>query len=99
MGAYLSGHPTERFTELANELQAKATNQLSVGMNNIFIILYVTKVKVIRTKTGKQMAFVDGNDQVGETSVTVFPNIFQSDSVLASQRYGDFGPRKSRENN
>ncbi|GEP71328.1 DNA polymerase III, alpha subunit [Lentilactobacillus rapi DSM 19907 = JCM 15042] len=76
LGAYLSGHPTERFTELANELQAKATNQLSVGMNNIFIILYVTKVKVIRTKTGKQMAFVDGNDQVGETSVTVFPNIF-----------------------
>jgi DNA polymerase-3 subunit alpha len=76
LGAYLSGHPTERFSRLAKQLDAKATNELTVGMNHVFVILYVTKVKVIRTKTGKQMAFVDGSDQVGETSVTVFPNIF-----------------------
>ncbi len=45
-------------------------------MKNIYLILYITKVKIIRTKTGKQMAFLDGNDQVGQTSVTVFPNLF-----------------------
>lgn len=76
LGAYLSGHPTERFATLAKQLNAKSTNELVVGMTNIFVILYVTKVKIIRTKTGKQMAFVDGNDQAGEISVTVFPNIF-----------------------
>ncbi|MFT8596038.1 MAG: DNA polymerase III subunit alpha, partial [Lentilactobacillus hilgardii] len=34
------------------------------------------KVKIISTKTGKQMAFFDGSDEVGEMSVTVFPNLF-----------------------
>ncbi|MDN6435766.1 DNA polymerase III subunit alpha [Lentilactobacillus parabuchneri] len=76
IGAYLSGHPTERFETLANQLNAQTTQTMAVGMKNVYLILYVTKVKIIRTKTGKQMAFLDGNDQVGETSITVFPNLF-----------------------
>lgn len=76
LGAYLSGHPTERFASLAQRLNAETTATLSAGMKNIYLILYITKVKIIRTKTGKQMAFLDGNDQVGQTSVTVFPNLF-----------------------
>lgn len=76
LGAYLSGHPTERFATLAQRLAAETTSTIAERMKNIYLILYVTKVKIIRTKTGKQMAFVDGNDQVGETSVTVFPNLF-----------------------
>ena len=76
LGAYLSGHPTERFVSLGQQLNAETTATLSAGMKNIYLILYITKVKVIRTKTGKQMAFLDGNDQVGQTSVTVFPNLF-----------------------
>lgn len=76
LGAYLSGHPTERFDSLAQRLNAETTSTIAEGMKNIYLILYVTKVKIIRTKTGKQMAFVDGNDQVGQTSVTVFPNLF-----------------------
>ncbi|MFT9043698.1 MAG: DNA polymerase III subunit alpha [Lentilactobacillus hilgardii] len=76
LGAYLSGHPVERFTALRKRLDAKLTNQLVVGMNQVVLILYITKVKIIRTKTGKQMAFFDGSDEVGEMSVTVFPNLF-----------------------
>lgn len=76
LGAYLSGHPTERFVPLAKRLKAQTTNTMAEGMKNVYLILYVTKVKIIRTKTGKQMAFLDGNDQVGETSITVFPNLF-----------------------
>lgn len=72
----LPGHPTERFETLANQLNAQTTQTMAVGMKNVYLILYVTKVKIIRTKTGKQMAFLDGNDQVGETSITVFPNLF-----------------------
>ena len=78
LGAYLSGHPTERFSSLAKQLKAKTTADLVIGMVNVSIFLYITKVKIIRTKTGKQMAFLDGNDQVGELSVTVFPNLFSN---------------------
>lgn len=76
LGAYLSGHPTERFASLVKRLGAETTNTLAEGMKNVYLILYITKVKIIRTKTGKQMAFLDGNDQVGQTSITVFPNLF-----------------------
>lgn len=76
LGAYLSGHPVEKFHALGQRISAKATNQLTEGMNHVSLILYLTKVKVIRTKTGKQMAFLDGNDEVGDMSVTVFPNLF-----------------------
>ncbi|WP_056983501.1 DNA polymerase III subunit alpha [Lentilactobacillus farraginis] len=76
LGTYLSGHPVERFVALRKRLAARPTNQLVAGMNAVYVILYITKVKVIRTKTGKQMAFLDGNDEVGEMSVTVFPQLF-----------------------
>lgn len=76
LGAYLSGHPVERFAAFRKRLNAKPVTQLVVGMNQVFLILYLTKVKIIRTKTGKQMAFLDGNDETGELSVTVFPNLF-----------------------
>ncbi|KRK87889.1 DNA polymerase III subunit alpha [Lentilactobacillus sunkii] len=76
LGAYLSGHPTERFAPLIKRLDAETTSTIAEGMKNIYLILYITKVKIIRTKTGKQMAFLDGNDQVGQTSVTIFPNLF-----------------------
>jgi len=45
-------------------------------MKNVSVLLYVTRVKTIRTKTGKQMAFISGNDTVGDLSVTVFPQLF-----------------------
>ncbi len=76
LGAYLSGHPVERFAPLAKKLRAVPTNELVEGMNDVALILYVTRIKVIRTKNGKQMAFLDGNDMVGEMSVTIFPTLF-----------------------
>ncbi len=76
LGAYISGHPTERFKKLAEQMAITSIADLVPDMKTVNILLYVSKVKVIRTKTGKQMAFVDGNDDVGDLSVTVFPNLF-----------------------
>ncbi|WP_283678782.1 DNA polymerase III subunit alpha [Lentilactobacillus sp. Marseille-Q4993] len=78
LGVYLSGHPTERYSDLSQQLHAVTTDVITNGQKNINLILYLSKVKVIRTKTGKQMAFLTGSDQVGEVSVTIFPNLFSN---------------------
>ncbi len=76
LGAYLSGHPTERYQKVLKAYRPKRTDELTEGMTNVYVILYISHVKIIRTKTGKQMAFLDGNDQAGQLSITVFPQLF-----------------------
>lgn len=73
LGVYLSGHPIEAYlgqahTDIAN---------LASGMNNVVLIGYIQNVKVIRTKKGDQMAFVDVMDLTGDISLTVFPRLYQ----------------------
>ena len=34
----------------------------------------MTKIRVIRTKRGSQMAFITGSDLTGEIDITVFPS-------------------------
>ena len=39
-------------------------------------LLLVRHIKRIRTKTGKPMAFIDGQDATGNVSLTIFPNLY-----------------------
>lgn len=80
LGVYLSGHPLEAFQSLPHQSIAN----LMVDMASVTLLVFVDQVKVIRTKKGDQMAFIDVSDLTGRLSVTVFSRLYQqSASILA----------------
>ncbi|MDO1605370.1 DNA polymerase III subunit alpha [Lactobacillus sp. YT155] len=72
LGTYVSGHPAERYRDATFTF----INQLKENIN-VAILLYPKRIKKIRTKKGDQMAFVDGEDETGELSITVFPEAYR----------------------
>ncbi|MCH4123295.1 MAG: DNA polymerase III subunit alpha [Levilactobacillus sp.] len=80
LGAYLSGHPVAQYHALAQQLHATTVSDLVVDAR-VTLILYVTKIRTIRTKRGEPMAFVTGSDETADVSVTIFPNQFRQAST------------------
>lgn len=81
LGAYLSGHPVSQFADAGMRLGVTPVAELA-NRASVKIFVFVTNVKVIRTKRGEQMAFVSGSDQTGSIEVTVFPNLYKRISAL-----------------
>ena len=77
LGVYLSGHPTEKFTKTRLMKQPTLISDSTEG-NQVRLLVYVKEVRVIRTKKGEQMAFVEVDDLTGSLSLTVFPTIFRT---------------------
>lgn len=78
LGFYLSEHP---ITKLRNSLQTSGTIQHIQQMKaNSYVKLLgiVEHIRVIRTKQGQQMAFVELQDEFGSISVTLFPQLFET---------------------
>ena len=50
--------------------------ELTVGKRGK-ILFYLKDIREIRTKKGEQMAFLTGNDQSGEISLTIFPQSYR----------------------
>ncbi len=71
LGVYLSGHPVEQFQKLHQLKQITDIADL-VPNERVRILLYVRKIREIRTKKGEQMAFVEGTDASKEVS-TISP--------------------------
>ncbi|MGO2638764.1 MAG: OB-fold nucleic acid binding domain-containing protein, partial [Enterococcus viikkiensis] len=76
LGLYVSGHPTENFPKLLKQKDLRAITELSVGSRSK-ILFYLKDIREIRTKKGEQMAFLTGNDQSGEISLTIFPQTYR----------------------
>lgn len=76
LGAYVSGHPVESYQWLARQQQVQNVSTLNVEQRTK-ILVYITKIRVIRTKKGQQMAFATGSDESGEIDLTIFPNTYQ----------------------
>ncbi|MFD1428863.1 DNA polymerase III subunit alpha [Lacticaseibacillus mingshuiensis] len=84
LGVYLSGHPVDRYVaQLSGFHHITPVAQL-VEDSKVEVVLVVRRIKRIRTKKGQEMAFIDGQDATGATSVTVFPNQFQGVADLAA---------------
>ncbi|MCP6717695.1 hypothetical protein NL524_30905, partial [Klebsiella pneumoniae] len=58
----------QRHTQLVSTLTSEQPAQ---------ILVYITKVRTIRTKRGQPMAFATGSDLSGEIDLTIFPNTYQ----------------------
>ncbi|SPC38569.1 DNA polymerase III subunit alpha [Latilactobacillus fuchuensis] len=76
LGAYLSGHPVEKYERTRRYYHIPAISELHAGQN-VRLVLFIRRIKVIRTKKGDQMAFVTGQDATGEISITIFANLYQ----------------------
>mgnify|MGYP003361659489 CR=1 FL=1 len=76
LGAYVSGHPVESYNWLAQQQQTTSISSLSAEQN-VKLLVYITKIRVIRTKRGQQMAFATGSDLSGEIDLTIFPTTYQ----------------------
>ena len=77
LGVYLSGHPVDRYVKALKAFQTlTAVADFEVN-SRVTTVLVIRRIKSIRTKKGQAMAFIDGQDGTGSTSVTVFPQVFQ----------------------
>ncbi|MEG2644765.1 MAG: DNA polymerase III subunit alpha, partial [Enterococcus sp.] len=76
LGLYVSGHPTENYPKLLKQKDLQAITELVVG-SQAKILFYLKDIREIRTKKGEQMAFLTGNDQSGEVSLTIFPQMYR----------------------
>lgn len=76
LGLYVSGHPTENYPKLLKQKDLQPITELTVGKQGK-ILFYLKDIREIRTKKGEQMAFLTGNDQSGEISLTIFPQSYR----------------------
>ncbi|MGA8942753.1 MAG: DNA polymerase III subunit alpha [Thermoactinomyces sp.] len=78
LGFYLSGHPLDAFRNVINQM---ATHTLSALGNcrdkeQVKVAGWVSRMKVIRTKKGEQMAFLTVADRGGQVEAVLFPKGF-----------------------
>src|SRR5699024_1159983 len=83
-GFYLSGHPTEQYTEEKNDL---GTIFLLESESNQYkkYIVSVNAVKRIQTKRGEPMAFVEVADTSGEATCILFPTDYRKYGKLVKK--------------
>lgn len=75
LGAYVSAHPVEQYRNLRQGLLAVTLNQL-IPNQQVKVIGLLISSRIIRTKTGQEMAFLTIADETGEKSVTIFPRLY-----------------------
>jgi len=102
LGIYLSGHPLETVLEAIDQTSYTNVANLLVGQKRVKTILYIDNVKVIRTKKGDQMAFVDALDLTGKISLTIFPQLYMQVKDLLKNEgiiavYGNVEQQRDRE--
>jgi DNA polymerase-3 subunit alpha len=80
LGFYLSGHPLERYREVARRLSALTSGELAarpVGAR-VLLLGMISAVTENATKSGNRMAFVTLELVDGTVPVTVFPEPYRS---------------------
>lgn len=76
LGVYLSAHPISRYRKVFNRFGVQPISGLVVGAH-IIVSGIVTRSKVIRTKKGDEMAFLEIADDFDSVEVTVFPKVYK----------------------
>ncbi|MBW1605536.1 DNA polymerase III subunit alpha [Lactobacillus sp. Sy-1] len=78
LGVYLSSYPTEQFDDVIGAFNARSVDEMAGLINQqVNMVVYINRIKSIRTKKGDQMAFVDGSDPIGDVDIVVFPNVYK----------------------
>jgi len=88
LGLYLSGFPLEKDREIIKNADFVTVNELNQLNKTYKLVLFINKVKPIRTKKGTNMAILDCVDETGNITVTVFPEQYaQFENILRKDNY------------
>lgn len=84
LGLYVSGHPLDELRKFFNNDKFTPVIQLREKKVEIMIELVglVKELKIITTKKGQPMAFLEVEDPTGKIEVVVFPRIFSTYSHI-----------------
>ncbi len=82
LGFYLSGHPLEQFSEALQGFSCTRIGEIEGETKRIRIGAMVTKAKLIKTKKGDWMAFLQLGDETGEIEGIVFPKAYKQQPEL-----------------
>ncbi|WP_017756097.1 DNA polymerase III subunit alpha [Calidifontibacillus oryziterrae] len=78
LGFYLSSHPLEPYKDLLNRMNAQTIGALKGMVGSIVHIgALIVDERLIKTKKGEQMAFLQLSDETGEIDAVVFPNTYK----------------------
>ena len=86
LGTYVTGHPVERYENKLTGYHLQKSVDLKIG-HTAQVLYYIQDIRVIRTKKGEQMAFLNGGDDLGDYPITVFPRLYQRVQLEAQQVY------------
>ena len=84
-GFYLSSHPTTMFRK-QNPYCIPLNTVENYFDKTVDTLILVDKVKIINTKKGEKMAFINGSDETASFEFTLFPKVFKSCPEIG---YGD----------
>ncbi|HWO97334.1 MAG TPA: DNA polymerase III subunit alpha [Bacillus sp. (in: firmicutes)] len=79
LGLYLSSHPAMPFRSVFSSYGAKRIYEVldKQTFAQIAVGAYLSSEKVIRTKSGEQMAFFSLGDETGEMKAVAFPRVYK----------------------
>jgi len=73
-GYYLEAHPVDIYKQ---NIECNHTLEVNNYLHKkVSLVLYINKVKEIKTKNNKLMAFLTGSDEMGDVNLTLFPDIY-----------------------
>lgn len=85
LGYYLSGHPVTECREELEGIGVRRVQSVSVGSQSVRIAGVVNKIKVIKTKKGGRIAFVELSDDSGKIDVAFFDETYTNYYEILSQ--------------
>lgn len=76
-GLYISGHPTENYHDVANDLpNYYDMKEVEPMLRDISSLVIITDIKKIITKNNDMMAFISIEDETGAREAVVFPDAY-----------------------
>ncbi|WP_203361494.1 DNA polymerase III subunit alpha [Bacillus sp. REN10] len=85
LGVYVSAHPTKPYERMFHEFGSVPINLLVPGRRQVAIGIFVNEVRVIRTKKGENMAFVQCSDASGEIEGVLFPGVYRNTATFLQE--------------
>jgi len=76
LGFYIKYHPINYHKDIMKKHNLKTISQL-LDVKEAKVLAYITKIKKIKTKQGKEMAFLEIEDGIDKLEVTLFTNTFE----------------------
>ncbi len=83
LGLYISGHPLDRWKEKISAENKNIASILEKGRETKYVIAgIIENLKIITTKKGKEMAFVNFSDFTGSLEGVIFPDTYKEFSDI-----------------